>query len=190
MNEQLKKGMPLPSFHTKDIYGHEVSDQTLLGKKTTVVFLRFAGCPICSLHMLPLTQSLRDLKKSNVIYVYSSSQEKCLALHKQVGMPSHVQVIADPNLELYKLFGVKSGSIWQMISTMGSVMPKMSSQKKALTQQGIYSDVSKIGMDGSMLMLPADFLVDEKGKLVTTHYGKRWNDHLPIDETQNFLSVS
>ncbi|MBD1430009.1 thioredoxin domain-containing protein [Sphingobacterium litopenaei] len=43
----------------------------------------------------------------------------------------------------------------------------------------------KIKRDGSLTRLPADFIIDENGKIKAVHYGTNIEDHLPITEILN-----
>jgi hypothetical protein len=42
--------------------------------------------------------------------------------------------------------------------------------------------------DGALTRIPAEFLIDEKGKLILAHYGKFMGDHLPIETLKKVLN--
>jgi hypothetical protein len=43
-------------------------------------------------------------------------------------------------------------------------------------------------MEGDLAMIPADFLIDEKGVIQTAYYGINIGDHLSIEQIWTFLN--
>jgi len=42
-----------------------------------------------------------------------------------------------------------------------------------------------LNRDGNMNRIPADFLIDENGKIAIAYYGKNISDHLPLETILN-----
>tara|TARA_A100001015_G_C15030378_1_gene732870 strand:- start:1613 stop:2185 length:573 start_codon:yes stop_codon:yes gene_type:complete len=187
MTVKLCSGNQIPTFHLKDIHEKEVHLELLNGKKTVLIFFRFVGCIICATSMLPFTNYLKNKKNVNVIYVYTSGKEKCQTATNEIPFPEHFHIISDPSKSFYSLFGVTYRSFFAFIKSMFNFMPKKSKIESALKSKDIYQDVSKLGSDGDMLINPADFLIDENGKIVTAHYGKHYADHISLKKLQSFI---
>ena len=69
-------------------------------------FRRFAGCPVCNLHLRSMAQYLARIEAAGVreVVVFHSSVE---ALRPHAGeLP--FDVVADPGKRLYREFGVES----------------------------------------------------------------------------------
>src|SRR2546428_76560 len=70
-------------------------------------FRRFAGCPVCSLHLRSIVARHREIAAAGIreVVVFHSSAAE---LHKYTAdLP--LDVIADPTRTLYREFGVESG---------------------------------------------------------------------------------
>src|SRR6266568_1653651 len=69
-------------------------------------FRRFAGCPVCSLHLRSIVARHHEIVAANIheVVVFHSSAAE---LHKYAGdLP--LDLIADPTQALYREFGVES----------------------------------------------------------------------------------
>jgi len=105
-NKQLKAGDALPAFSVTDINGREVSNESLKGKETLIVFWRFAGCGICATNMLPFTAHLKDIDNTNIVYFYSSDEDKCKTLQEIVPINDNIHIVADPSRKIYDLIDI------------------------------------------------------------------------------------
>ena len=45
-------------------------------------------------------------------------------------------------------------------------------------------------LEGDKALMPADFLIDEDGTILTAFYGKNLGDHLPISKIEEWLTGS
>jgi hypothetical protein len=160
--------MRLPSFQLHTIHDRTVSvpDGAHL---VHLQFRRFAGCPVCKLHLRSIARRHDDLVDAGVleVAVFHSSVET-LRRHDP-GLPFHL--VADPQRHLYRQFGVEAswrsvlgprawGAVFWGLSTFGA---------------GRESDESALG-------LPADFLIGFEGEVLACDYGKHADDHWSVDE--------
>ena len=68
-------------------------------------FRRYAGCPICNLHLRSFVKRISDLERAGVreVVVFHSSAEAMLPY--QGDLP--FEAVADPQKNLYRQFGVE-----------------------------------------------------------------------------------
>lgn len=133
-------------------------------------FRRFAGCPICNLHLHSYIQRHRELAENQIQEVVVFYSPKSAMLEHQLNAP--FPFVADPDKKLYKAFGIEA-------SIMSVLNPKAWPYAvKGLIKQG--PGFPSHGV--SALGLPADFLIDSTGMVITVHYGKHASDQLDFDE--------
>ena len=142
-------------------------------------FRRFAGCPVCNLHLRSFARShdaIRDARIREIVVFHSTVEE---LLRYQAELP--FEVVADPDRKLYAEFGVESAArsvldprSWPAV-IRGTLA--MRSVRNALTSE-------------DHLGLPADFLItagDRDGRVHARKYGSHADDQWSVDE---LLSLS
>ena len=133
-------------------------------------FRRFAGCPVCNLHLQSFFKRAEELKANNIheVVVFHASQKDMLA--SVVDVP--FDLIADPSRKLYKEFGVETS--WKALLNLGVM-------QKAL--KGIRKFGMKIPQSvEAELGVPADFLINQAGTVVALKYGAHADDQWSVDE--------
>lgn len=178
MCQKLKIGEKAPNFEVISTNGDTIQLDNYKGQKVFVAFFRYAGCPVCNfrIHELIENYDLLSSKGYRIIAIYESSNTTLNEYLKENFVP--FTVIGDPQLNLYKKYGVEK-SFWKML---GSAFTK---QPKDAMKKGNELFTKKYERDGNLARIPADFLIDENGILTTVHYGKNIGDHLPIAEILN-----
>lgn len=63
--------------------------------------------------------------------------------------------------------------------------PSLLSGLKALGFKGSLKGLAGVNTTNIM---PADFLINEKGYIVTAYYGKDAGDHIPLEQIESFLA--
>lgn len=151
------------------------------GVLTHLQFRRFAGCPICNVHLRSVARrhdEIVDAGVHEVVFFHSTTESM---LPYQGDLP--FATVADPDKELYAEFGVES-------SRRANLHPKawtspLKPQAWSVVARGFRAG-SKPGAQGeSMLGLPADFLIGSDGYLLAAHYGSHANDQWSVDEILN-----
>jgi len=133
-------------------------------------FRRFAGCPICNLHLRSFIRRYRELEENQIQEVAVFHSPKSAMLEHQLSAP--FPFVVDPDKKLYKSFGVEA-------SIMSILNPKAwPAAIKGLIVQG----PGFPSRGESALGLPADFLIDSTGMIIAVHYGKHASDQLGFDE--------
>src|SRR6201996_9825001 len=105
MSKKIARGQSFPPIATKNIHGKEVSVPTD-GRWTHLQFRRFAGCPVCNLHLQSFVARHQEIVNAGVreVVVFHSSEAELLPY--QGNFP--FDVIGDPEKLLYRRYGVSS----------------------------------------------------------------------------------
>jgi peroxiredoxin len=176
---KLEANQSMPVFSTTDVSGNTISDASLKGKKTIIIFERFVGCPVCNVHVHELMQEYANLKSKGVelVVIYESSKENLMKFATTEEIP--FTLIADPNGEIYSTFGVTKsmGKVMKGIMFKGGI---------SLAKEGDKNYKGKYKKDGSMSRMTAEFLVGTDGVITKAHYAKYLGDHISMNEIKNF----
>lgn len=143
-------------------------------------FRRFAGCPVCDLHLRSVVRRHDELVARGVreVVVFHSSAEELRAFGAhELPFP----VIADPGKRLYAAFGVRSARaaltdprVWlAILRGIGATL--------WLTLRG-KTPLRVPSAAGGRLGLPADFLIASDGRIIACKYGEHAFDQWSPDE--------
>jgi hypothetical protein len=140
---------------------------------------RFAGCPICSLHLHAVAERHDDIVAAGVreVVVFHSTAEELLA-H---GANWPFDVVADPDRRLYREFGVEPSA--RALLDPRAWPPTVRSLLRAapaILAEG-RSAPSKHPL-GGRLGLPADILIDGDGRVLAGKQGSHAYDQWSVDE--------
>lgn len=132
-------------------------------------FRRYAGCPICTLHMRAFATRHDELTAAGVheVVVFHSDRESLLE-HK-AGLP--FDVVPDPSRGLYREFGVER--------SLRAVLHPSSWLAGA---RGWSPSLGVRAGAGGHFGLPADFLIGPDGRVLASCYGSHANDHWSVDD--------
>jgi peroxiredoxin len=163
----------LVTIHSKAI---RIPDQRRL---VHLQFRRFAGCPVCNLHLRSIVQRYKEIEASSVqeVVVFHSTPE---ALLPHAGeMP--FAVIADPGKQLYDEFGVESGlrALLDPRAWIPILRGVLRSLRAVLHKQ---EAVPSMNPEGGRFGLPADFLIAPDGRVLASKYGAHAYDQWSVDE--------
>lgn len=138
-------------------------------------FRRFAGCPVCNLHLQSFAarhDEITAARVREVVFFHSSAAD----LYRHTAdLP--FAVIADPTKRYYREFGVAS-------SRRALLHPRAAAaavRGSAATLRGRYSPPA-LSPAGGRLGLPADFLIDPQGRVLVDKYGTHAFDQWSVDE--------
>ncbi|NNH70597.1 AhpC/TSA family protein [Nocardia uniformis] len=139
---------------------------------THLQFRRFAGCPICHLHLRSIVRRHGEIQAAGIdeVVVFHSAAEELRRY--QADLP--FAVIADPDRILYSEFGVES-------------TPKAVAHPRAwlAAARGVARQRSvsgALGLGEDHFGQPADFLLAADGRVVDRKYGTHADDQWSVDE--------
>jgi peroxiredoxin len=133
---------------------------------------RYAGCPICSLHLRSFVRRKDELEQAGIreVVVFHSSAQELRKVHADLPF----DVVPDPARDLYRALGVTT------------------SPRALLDPRGLYavaraalasaSPDPTAGMRDGSFGLPADFLVSPDGIVRALKYGVHADDQWSVDE--------
>jgi thioredoxin-dependent peroxiredoxin len=165
---------PLLAF--VDIYGRPVAIGGS-GRRTLLCFFRDAACPFCNFRIYELTGHHAALSALglDIVAVFSSTPE---AVQRFVARkPRPFSVVADTSSHAHEAFGIER-SFWRKLKGIVTRVPTLI---KGLRIVGL------AGLNTTNLM-PADFLIDEYGRIVEAYYGGDAGDRIPFERVELFLA--
>ncbi|MCE5232113.1 MAG: redoxin domain-containing protein [Mizugakiibacter sp.] len=165
-----------PQLAMTDIYGEPVAIGS--GRRRTLLcFFRDAACPFCNFRIYELTQHHASLAALglDIVAVFASSPEEVKRFVAR--KPRPFRVIADPASSAYDAYGIER-SFWRKLKAIATRLPTL---LRGLRIVGL------AGLDTNNI-LPADFLIDENGRVVEAYYGRDAGDHIPFERVELFLA--
>lgn len=174
---KLQAPRAIIDFDHHDVYGNPIRLSEFKGKKVILSFFRDAACPFCNLRVYELTQRYKHWHHQNVevIAVFSSSDEDVrnyVARH-----PRPFRLVADPQLDIYNRYGVEHSS-FALIKALLFKLPRIIMGIKT----GGYPSKNP-----NVKLVPADFLINEKGHIEDCWYGRDTSDHMPLKQVEAFI---
>jgi thioredoxin-dependent peroxiredoxin len=160
---RLQAGQTAPAFLRPDINGAMLRLKDYRGRYLLLSFYRYASCPFCNLRVHELMQHQAEFDQQ-------SAREGILD-HVGKQRPPF-PIIPDPGHSIYRRYGVES-------SLRGFLLGLTLRMGKAL--QAMAKGFLPGRMEGSITLLPADFLIGPDGSILVAYYGKDISDHLPIE---------
>jgi peroxiredoxin len=178
MPTQLSRDAVVPARNLEAIDGQSVTVPAPAGR-THLQFRRFAGCPICHLHLRTFAQrhnEVADAGITEVVFFHSPVKE----LRGYQSLLPFV-VVADPRKEQYRQFGVEA-----RLRSLMNPRAMLAAFRAYADLMRHRNDPNNAGVgtgDGSThLGLPADFLIDPDGTVVALHYGRHADDQWTVDQ--------
>jgi peroxiredoxin len=168
------KPLELTTIHGKLI---RIPDAKL---KVHLQFRRFAGCPVCNLHLRSIAKRHDEIVEAGIkeVVVFYSARETMLEF--QGTLP--FEAVADPGKKLYAKFGadrkaspivILNPRVWVTIISTALALARSPTLKGTRRKEE------------EPMGLPSDFLIDTDGKILGVNYGKRVDDHWSVDRVLN-----
>jgi peroxiredoxin len=166
---RLAAGDLAPPIDATSICGDRVRIGDPSARLVHLQFRRFAGCPICNLHLRQLAARADELRANGIceVVVFHSSQAEMEPY--QSALP--FDCIADPGKALYRRYGVETSllSVLHPAAMWAGLRGVLSSRRVSPT------------MENGVLGLPADFLIGPDGRIRAAHYGRHAYDNWDVD---------
>lgn len=142
---------------------------------------RFAGCPICNLHLRSFARRHDELVAAGVreVVVFHSTPEEFRKYQAELPFA----LVADPKKELYAELGVEK-----------SILAVLDPRAWPATVRGLIrmAREEKLPLgdhEGGLLGLPGDFLIDSDGRIVASKRGEHAYDQWSVDEVLAFANA-
>lgn len=176
---RLSVGDRFPHLQLTGIDDEPIAIPDPAGALTHLQFRRFAGCPICDLHLRSITARLDEITGAGIreVVVFHSSPAELLKYEKDLPFP----VIGDPGRKLYRRFGVEASAKSVLNPGAWRALPRglWHALRTAFSKRR--APVPARPTNGN-LGLPADVLIDADGRVVAVKYGKHAYDQWSVDD--------
>ncbi|MER5777705.1 peroxiredoxin-like family protein [Streptomyces sp. NPDC002039] len=175
----LEAGSTVPTHHLTAVSGEPVALPPEPGRLVHLQFRRFAGCPVCHLHLRSIVRRHEEIEAAGireVVLFHSPASE----LLPHVGdLP--FAVIADPEQRLYREFGVEASprsllnprAWWPVLRSVARSSVAVLRRRERLPSSRPV---------GGRLGLPADLLIGPDGRVLAAKYGQHVYDQWTVDE--------
>ncbi len=176
---RVSVGQQAPHFITKDVLGFKIVLDDYIDQKILLNFNRYAGCPFCNSYFLQLLHHATEYQEKGlqIISFFQSPQERVFetATTRKVPFP----IIADPQREIYDLYGVESS-----LTGAAKSLREVPTFLKIALAEHIYQGP----IDGDFFLMPANFLIGPPNFTVyLARYAETFADQLPFEEIETFL---
>ncbi len=142
-------------------------------------FRRFAGCPICNLHLRSFTRRLGEIEAAGVreVAVFHSTDAEMRRYEDHLPFAA----IGDAEKKLYREFGVEAAAralldpraVLAILRTIGPVtLETLRTGKRP----------ANLSPHGGRLGLPADLLIAPDGRALAAKYGVHADDQWSVNE--------
>lgn len=168
--ETLERGVMAAPFIASALDGSRVAVPD--GQQVVhLQFRRFAGCPICNLHLRSVARRIGEVRAAGVREVAVFHSEAATMRAYQADLP--FEIIADPERRLYRMYGVTS-----------SARSVLDPRAWPAFVRGVFArhPSSTFAGEGGHTGLPADFLIDLDGVIADCHYGAHADDQWTVDD--------
>jgi peroxiredoxin len=173
---RLTAPAPAPLLKLVDIDGQSIAVGGR-GRRTLLSFFRDAACPFCNLRIYELTAHHRALSSLglDVIAVFQSTPADVRRFVAR--QPRPFRLVADPHGETHDVYGLEH-SLWRKLKAVVTRVPALLRGLRIVGLAGLRTNNR----------MPADFLIDEHGRLAEAWYGSDAGDRIPFERIELFLA--
>jgi peroxiredoxin len=146
---------------------------------THLQFRRFAGCPVCDLHLRTFVRRRAEIEQAGVreIVLFHSSAVELRVHARDLPFP----IVADPDRRLYVRFGVEAGRraltdprVWPYIlKGVARALYRVIAGRQAMPP---------LVPEGGSFGLPADVLIGTDGIVLACKYGEHAYDQWSVED--------
>ena len=184
---RISVGDRFPTLQLTAITGETVPIPDAAGHLIHLQFRRFAGCPICNLHLRSVIARIDEIDAAGIreVVVFHSTATELRKYQGDMPFP----VIGDPDKTLYHRFGVEASAkavlnphAWRAIPVgWRHAIANAVAQRRAPLP---------LAPTNGNLGLPADLLISRDGRLTGVKYGAHAYDQWSVDELLDLATNS
>lgn len=142
-------------------------------------FRRFAGCPLCELHLASFARRHEEIEAAGIreVVIFHSTADALLPYAADMPFP----VIADPDKRIYGQFGVGAAPRALLDPrAWGAILRGIHRSLRRVLRGA--QPVPSLHPEGGRFGLPADFLIDRDGVVLARRYGAHAYDQWSVDQ--------
>lgn len=166
-----------PKLSLADADGKTIVIGGARAKRTLLCFFRDPACPFCNFRIYQLTSHHQQLASHGleIIALFSATTEDVKRFVVQ--HPRPFPVIADPTSAAYDAYHVEHSRF----AKLKAIVTRLPTLLKGLRLVGL------AGLKTNNVV-PADFLIDEEGRIIEAYYGRDAGDHIPFERVELFAA--
>jgi len=176
---KLEPGQPVIDVQLPALDGDVFNTESLRGQRYMLSFFRFAGCPFCNIRMHELVSRFGELPESFKIVAVFDAPLDDLQRH-ETRHHAAFPVLADSANTYYNQYAIDRS----VVGMLKGAIVRFPALVRAMLR-GYFPTTIK----GKLHTLPADFLIDEQGRIHTAHYGRDLGDHLAFNKIKAFAEA-
>ncbi|MBM60629.1 MAG: hypothetical protein CMM79_03705 [Rhodospirillaceae bacterium] len=173
---RLKKGDDLKKLNLPSVSGKNFKLSDIRGRKSLISFYRFAQCPFCNLRIHELIKRhdefMGDLK---IVAIFDAPLDHLIKSMERHEAP--FEILADEDFSYFRAIDVEKSLIKFLIGSVFNIHRLVQASLKGFIP---------LSFKGSMLTVPVDILINEKGVVERVYYGKTTADHMNFDDILAF----
>ena len=164
-----------PRLDMRDIEGKPVAVGE--GRRTLLCFFRDPACPFCNFRIYELTYHHAALQALglDIVAVFTAAPEEVRRFVAR--KPRPFPVVADPTSAAHTAYGIERSG-WGKLKAIVTRVPTLLKGLRIVGLAGLRTNN----------LLPADFLIDEDGRIAECHYGSDAGDRIPFERVELFLA--
>jgi peroxiredoxin len=178
-NARVTVGDRFPQLKLTGIAEEPIAIPDPGGALTHLQFRRFAGCPICNLHLRSISARLDEITAAGIreVIVFHSTPAELRKYERDLPF----SVVGDPDRKLYRRFGVEASAKAILNPGAWRALPKgwWYALKGAIAKRRAPMPANPTNGN---LGLPADILIDADGRVTAVKYGTHAYDQWSVDE--------
>ena len=182
---RVSVGDRFPDLTLTAITGETVTVPNTAGALTHLQFRRFAGCPICNLHLRSITARIDEINAADIreVVVFHSTASELRKYQDDMPFP----VIGDPDKTLYHRFGVEASAKAVLNPHAWRALPV--GWRHAIGNAVAHRRAPlPLAPTNGNLGLPADLLITADGSVAAVKYGVHAYDQWSVDELLHLAS--
>ena len=169
--KRLSAGDAAPDFRASNARGEPRTLADFAGNKLWLCLFRYAACPFCAMRVHALVREQDRIRAAGIalVAVFPSKPERVRAYLDRYR--AGFEILCDPEGAIHRAYGSET-------SVAGALKTGANPVKLARVVPHVRNFLA---IDGPAHRMPAEFLIDEAGRIALAYYGTEIDDGIPVE---------